>query len=180
MSALELVRIGDIHPRWLEGIVGPLSRELGVTVTLHDGQLDRDAAYNAARAQYNSRVFLEMLDALPIDPLVRRLGVTNRDLYSSIFTFVFGEAHLGGRCGVISLHRLRPEVYGLPADDGLTLQRAVKEAVHEAGHLWGAVHCREPGCVMNFSGVVEEIDLKGAQFCDSCRESLRAGDPRGG
>jgi archaemetzincin len=46
------------------------------------------------------------------------------------------------------------------------------ECVHEIGHLRGAVHCTLPGCVMNFSGSVEEIDLTSAVPCDDCRPTV--------
>jgi archaemetzincin len=41
--------------------------------------------------------------------------------------------------------------------------------VHELGHAFGLVHCRDQRCVMRASTYVEEVDLKDAGFCDACR-----------
>jgi hypothetical protein len=73
---------------------------------------------------------------------VKLLAVTERDLFIPVLTFVFGHAQLGGRVAVISLARLRQEFYGLPRIASLFFSSALlKEALHEAGHTFGLVHC---------------------------------------
>lgn len=104
------------------------------------------------------------------------IGITEFDLFSTVFTYVFGEAHIGGDVAVVSCFRLRPEIYGLPEDPDLVVRRLVTECVHEAGHLYGVSHCREPGCAMNFSGAVEEIDLKSPSPCPRCRADMGLGE----
>jgi archaemetzincin len=89
-----------------------------------------------------------------------------------VLTFVFGQSQLDGSGAVVSIHRLRPEYYGLPRDEGLTVERAIKEAVHELGHAFGLVHCPDYTCVMHASTYVEEVDLKGSGYCDACVEEL--------
>ena len=106
------------------------------------------------------------------DAQERAMGVTKLDLYLSVFTFVFGAAHLDGLAGVVSLHRLDPRRYATAGGRELLRDRLVKEAVHECGHLLGAVHCSQPGCVMQFSGAVEEIDLKSARLCPDCARGV--------
>ncbi|MEZ4653398.1 MAG: archaemetzincin [Candidatus Eisenbacteria bacterium] len=101
------------------------------------------------------------------------------DLGSTIFSYVFGESRLGGDAAIVSMRRLRPEEYGLPADPLLPLARLRRVVLHEVGHLAGLLHCREPDCVMRFSGVAEEVDLLDDGFCAVCGETfldhLRAG-----
>jgi archaemetzincin len=63
-------------------------------------------------------------------------------------------------------------MYGLPPDPGLLAARLEKEAIHEVGHTLGLVHCTDGACVMHASTYVEEIDLKDAQFCASCRPAV--------
>jgi len=104
----------------------------------------------------------------------RVLGVTAADLYIPILTFVFGEAQLRGQCALVSLHRLRQEFYGLPADPGLLRERLLKEAVHELGHTLELTHCDDYGCVMAASHSVEWIDLKGAVPCSVCQRKVAA------
>jgi archaemetzincin len=100
------------------------------------------------------------------------LGVTEQDLYVPVLTFVYGQAQLRGRAAVVSLARLRPEFYGLPGDPGLLLGRALKEAVHELGHVFGLVHCLDRRCPMSLSVGLDELDFKTAEPCASCSALL--------
>ena len=170
MDALALVRIGEVEPRWLESLVEPLATLLGRPVRVDSAGLDPDGAYDGHRSQYDTRRLLPRLEEWSTSPGEAVLGVADVDLYSSIFTFVFGEAHLGGCCGLVSMHRLRPESYGLAPDPELLGRRLLTECAHEIGHMLGGIHCRTPDCVMGFSGAVEEIDLKGPAPCAECRE----------
>ena len=87
------------------------------------------------------------------------------DLFIPILTYVFGEAQLDGIGAVVSLHRLNNQFYGLPEDTGLMHDRLLKEAVHELGHTFGLLHCFQPGCVLNASTYVEDIDQKSRELC---------------
>jgi archaemetzincin len=102
----------------------------------------------------------------------RLLGVTERDLFVPILTYVFGEAQLNGPCALVSVHRLHEEFYGLPKDSGRLLQRLFKESVHELGHTYGLHHCNDWRCAMASSHAVERLDLKEAEFCSGCRQAL--------
>jgi archaemetzincin len=132
-----------------------------------------DFAFDAGRAQYASIPVLEMLLRRCPDDAVKLLAVTERDLFIPVLTFVFGQAQLGGRVGVVSFSRLRQEFYGLAANHGVFLERARKEALHEAGHLFGLVHCAERTCAMSLATTVRQIDLKNDAFCAPCAARLR-------
>lgn len=125
-------------------------------------------AFDARRRQYDSSGLLEALGRNPPERDSRVIGLTDRDLFIPILTFVFGEAQLGGGAAIASLHRLRNEFYGLPPDGGAVVDRLVKECVHELGHTFGLIHCEDYGCVMHASTSVEDIDLKGAKYCARC------------
>ena len=73
-----------------------------------------DFAFDARRGQYSSIAVLEMLSAACPPDAAKLLAVTGRDLFIPVLTFVYGQAQLGGRIGVVSLARLRQEFYGLP------------------------------------------------------------------
>jgi archaemetzincin len=96
------------------------------------------------------------------------LGVVDVDLYTPGFDFVFGEAEIASGVATLSLHRLRPGSYGSPADESLFYERAVKEAVHELGHLYGLGHCPNRRCVMSFSTNLSKVDRKRRAFCPEC------------
>ena len=99
----------------------------GLDTRHHDGRLLQF---------FDGRLHVHDLDLL-YDPCAgaadgaKILGVTDLDLFIPVFTFVFGEAQLGGCAALISTRRLRQEFYGLPPDTGLLFTRAEKEAVHE-------------------------------------------------
>ncbi|MEM4658256.1 MAG: archaemetzincin family Zn-dependent metalloprotease [Candidatus Methanosuratincola sp.] len=96
------------------------------------------------------------------------LGVIDHDLYTEDLNFVFGLAYLNF-C-VISLFRLASE-----KKDILYL-RALKEGVHELGHVSGLGHCPDPLCVMHFSNTLADTDMKGENFCRRCLDKLRRYD----
>jgi len=82
------------------------------------------------------------------------------------------DRHRGQYLAVIALPRLRQGFYGLPGDEALFHQRAVKEATHELGHTYGLGRCRNPRCVMCFSNSLRDVDRKERDFCPSCRRKL--------
>jgi len=175
VSRITLIPVGAPPSGVVEELAAFLASTLGRPCRMHVPPLDPAPAFDPARGQYDARVLLRTLDALalPEDRVV--LGVADVDLCSPLFTFVFGEARLGGRAGIFSVHRLDPVLYGLASDPTLLLARARKEALHETGHLMNLVHCREPECVMRFSGAAEEVDLKPGRFCRACAALAAAG-----
>jgi archaemetzincin len=111
-------------------------------------------------------------ERVPVDAM-RLLGIVDRDIFIPMLTFVFGQAQLNGEVALVSLTRLRQESYGLPPDAGLFLDRACTEAVHELGHTFGLVHCRDVACAMSLSTSIEHVDAKAASLCPSCGRLLR-------
>ena len=159
-----------------ESLLIPLREQISSTfhreVHIASFPIDPSFAYDHSRKQYNSSLLLaKLVDIKPKDAL-RILGITDLDLFIPILTFVFGEAQLDGPTAIVSIHRLKNEFYGLPKNDKLLLERLEKEAIHELGHTFGLVHCRNDTCVMNASTYVENIDLKLNTFCKSCSEIL--------
>ena len=97
--------------------------------------LDEPAqAFVAQRGQWSSVAFLQALLACVPPGAARLLGVTERDLFVPVLSFVYGQAQLGGTVAVVSLARLRPEFHGLPEAPAVLARRAATEAVHELGH----------------------------------------------
>ena len=132
-----------------------------------------DFAYDAARGQYGSIPVLGALVERRPEDALKLLAITERDLFIPVLTFVYGHAQLGGRVAVISLARLRQEFYGLPPNQPVFLERALKEALHETGHTFGLVHCADRECAMSLATNIRQIDLKRAAFCASCAAHLR-------
>jgi len=157
-----------------DGLLPGLGRQLEpvfrVRARIVELELDVEACRSATRNQYDTRALLSLLSKVPEPGLV--LGVTDKDLFLPVFTFVIGEAYLGGRAAVVSTYRLREESYGMPPNPRLFTERLLKEAVHEVGHCRGLVHCSDPRCVMHASSTAEDVDLKSSEMCLHCHRQL--------
>jgi archaemetzincin len=170
-GAIDLLALDGLSPAWLEALAPQLARAFGTSCRIRAERLDAAFARDSRRDQYHSTAILRALQ--PLANGRRILAVTGADLFVPVLTFVFGEAQLAGSCAVVSLHRLREEVYGLPANPALVAERLFKEAVHELGHTFGLRHCDDWRCVMTSSHSVEWLDVKSAEFCPRCRKWLK-------
>ena len=175
VRAITLCRIGPVPGEVLAELSQFLYATLGMECAIDPAVMDAAFARDRQRGQVNARDLLPRLEKRAAQTESIVLGVTEEDLFSPVFTFVFGEAQLGGRAALFSLSRLRPEHYGLPVDASLLAARARREALHETGHLLGLPHCKGPDCAMRFSGAAEEIDLKSDRLCGACRGAVDAG-----
>jgi len=160
------------RPRLLTELTAALERAFPATIHLRTPWFDPEVSFDPARGQYSSTKVLRCLLDEGSTSSSRILAVVGVDLFAPVLTYVFGEAQLDGRAAVVSIHRLRPEAYGLPADDELLLGRLLKESTHELGHTFGLLHCPDGNCVMHASTYVEDIDLKSAEFCADCRSHV--------
>jgi archaemetzincin len=174
-TSIHIVPVGPGVPiGLLDDLAAALARTFRVSCHVHDEPpLDADFAFDARRSQYHATSILRRIHDLAADRNVRLIGVTRHDLFVPILTFVFGEAEVGGRCALVSLQRLDERYYGLPARQELLRDRLVKEAVHELGHTYGLRHCEDWRCVMTSSHAVDNLDIKGPDFCRECRKLVR-------
>jgi archaemetzincin len=165
---------GRVEPGFdvLEHLAAGLARLFRTPCRIQPGVIDPEFALDAGRQQYYSTAILQRLERT-CDPDARILGVTARDLYVPVLTFVFGEAQLDGNCAIVSTARLVEEFYGMPKQDPLMRERLLKEAAHELGHTFGLRHCVDWQCVMSSSHGVERLDVKGANFCTDCHETIK-------
>jgi len=167
-----MVRIGAVPPALVRQASERLAHLLCRHVALPKTVVDGLPALDLVRRQYLATRFLDLLSQPKIPAGVKRIGVTNLDLFLPVFTHLYGYAQLGGNAGVVSTFRLSP-------DDGVTpdllLERTVKEVLHELGHTLGLVHCPASWCAMHPSRWPEEIDLKDAAFCPHCTRAIEGG-----
>jgi len=172
---LQLLPIGKLDGGLLLELATTMANTFGVPCEIMASPLDPEFAFHGERQQYHSSEILARMQGLVTANCWRVLGVAAVDLYIPILTFVFGEAQIGGPCAVVSLHRLRQEFYGLPADAALLQQRLLKEAVHEVGHTINLTHCEDYRCAMAPSHAVEWIDLKESWLCSTCQGRILVG-----
>ncbi len=170
-----LAYLGDFRPDWSEELRRRVTAATDHFVRSQPLGIDLTHFFDPDRQQYHATLLLaELLRHLPPSG-GRIVGITAEDLYIPVLTFVFGQAQLGGPAAVVSVMRLHSQFYGLPPDERLLVDRAVKEVVHELGHGFGLVHCPDRTCVMSSSTYVEDVDLKGERYCAECTGLLLSG-----
>lgn len=168
MTEIQIVPVGNVDRDILEFLSVTICESIGASCRVGPQSIDPRDAFNAPRRQYNSTQILAKLLESGDNSAGKLLGVADVDLFIPVLTFVFGEAQLSNRAALMSVHRLRQQFYGLPEDERLFYERCEKEAVHELGHSFGLVHCRNFECVMHFSNSIEQVDLKTNEFCRDC------------
>lgn len=105
-----------------------------------------------------------------IDPLLADkpvLLLTDLPVYYGDLDYVFGFTDILRGISVVSLSRLRKG-----ATFEMVVERAVKTAIHEIGHMNGLGHCNRRTCVMSLSFSLRDTDRKGKGFCDRCLNIL--------
>jgi archaemetzincin len=137
-------------------------------VFLSEVDLDIESAYSGERSQYFSTKLIA--DAIPKTAALdgKIILLVDFDLYVPVFTFVFGEAQLRGKISIVSSCRLHEEFYTGKTDDELFMKRTMKEILHELGHNFGLLHCKDWDCVMHSSAAIEQVDIKGDFYCSNC------------
>ncbi len=154
--------VGGIAPLYPKVISGSLIGETGLYADILP-PLDLPVyAWDKRRGQYNAAAIISELEAAKTDSQDMVLAVTDLDLFVPVFSYVFGEARVGGNIAVISTFRLKNN-----------LERVVKVALHEFGHLCSLGHCLADSCLMNFSRSTEQLDRGATYFCRYCRDQIR-------
>ena len=93
---------------------------------------------------------------------------TNLDLYpEETWNYVFGQASLEKRVGVWSLWRLEKD-NGKAARADRFLDRTLKVAMHETGHMFSMRHCTKYECLMSGTNHVGETDRRPLDTCPEC------------
>lgn len=94
---------------------------------------------------------------------------TNIDLYpEETWNFVFGQANLETRVGVWSLYRLAGK--GVAREQ--FLDRTLKIAAHETGHMFSMRHCTKYECLMSGTNSLPETDRRPVDACPECTAKI--------
>ena len=149
-----------------------LSKRFDSNVKIRELDVNIDSAFSVERKQFFSTQLLANAIKLSDNINGKILLLTEFDLYVPALTFIFGEAQLNGKHSIVSLCRLHEEFYSGVSNYKLLLERALKEILHELGHNFGLKHCHDWDCVMHASLSIEEVDIKGNQYCKTCAEKV--------
>jgi len=157
----------------LDRIIGTLKQTFRSHVNKISLLIDTDSLYSYKRGQYYSTGFMEqaLIQTTHINGKI--ILITELDIYVPVLTFLFGEAQLNGKHSIVSVFRLHEEFYSGFTDNELLFKRTIKEVYHELGHNFGLIHCHDWDCVMHSSNSIEEVDLKGNNYCKYCNNLLK-------
>lgn len=172
---IEILPVGEIPRKLLLGMASGLREVYGSLNEDFFIQSKIEAptdAFDSKRGQYRSDLILDYIGRKMVGEN-KILAVTNVDIFVPHLNFVFGQAQLSGRTALVSICRLDPTFYKLPPNYELLLERAIKESVHELGHVFGLQHCPKKICVMAFSNSIFEVDRKTKNFCNCCMLNLK-------
>ncbi|MFO7748828.1 MAG: hypothetical protein R6V54_01910 [Desulfobacteraceae bacterium] len=156
-----ILPVGEIDGSLVQAVASSVAKAFNVSGAVLPGVAPFLDAFDNRRVQYDAGVIIKKLENMDFSGFAKVIALFDEDLFIPVFSFVLGEARMGGRCALVSLHRL----HGDPA-------RAVKVAMHEFGHLMTLGHCDQRGCVMNFSKDTKHLDMVSTTFCRVCRESV--------
>jgi archaemetzincin len=151
----------------LQEVVNFLRRQ-NLNIKIIDLPVDINQSYQEDRNQYYSTQILSDTTNLTRNIDGKILILTDVDLFVPVLTFIYGEAQLNGKHSIVSVCRLHEEFYTGISNFPLLLKRTIKETLHELGHNFGMKHCKDWGCVMHSSTSIEEVDIKGDNFCREC------------
>jgi archaemetzincin len=154
----------------LEAVVQALKENFRKEITMeYVKKIVKDEFFNPLRKQYNAReIVRKYLNECGDEYL---LLIVDEDIYVSGLNFVFGLAWWN--VAIISACRLRQEFYDHKPDRKLFIERLMKEAVHEIGHLHGLDHCSNRKCVMAFSNWIGDTDYKSWRLCSDCLRNVK-------
>jgi archaemetzincin len=119
--------------------------------------------------QIQTKYFLDdMLPKMLPKDAAALVAFTNYDLYpGDSWAFVFGQATFSERVGVYSLYRFADARTG-KIDPKLLLERTLKVAMHETGHMFSMKHCTKYECLMSGTNHLDETDRRPLDNCPEC------------
>ncbi|QYO63364.1 archaemetzincin [Leptolyngbya sp. 7M] len=124
--------------------------------------------------QINTSYFLDdLLPKLLPNDAAALIAFTNYDLYPEpTRAFVFGQASLTKRTGVWSFYQFADPKTGR-YDPKLMLERSLKIAMHETGHMFSMKHCTKYECLMSGTNHLAETDRRPLDNCPECMAASR-------
>jgi archaemetzincin len=169
--AVEVIPLGRVNQTAVAVAAGNVQTLLGLDTLVMPPWPEPDYALMPTRGQYDAGIILARLAQDAPAPRLR-LGLTSHDLCLSFVSHVYGQAQLGGRAAVVSLHRLQFFGQSGGAPHFLALERLAKITLHEMAHLLALTHCRTPGCVMGAVTGLEELDRMILDPCPACEARI--------
>lgn len=100
------------------------------------------------------------------------LGITESDIFTKDYNFLFGWARPG--YGVMSYHRFRAVFNEEPPNRPRLLKRTVNQGISSSFFILGIPRCTSPNCARAYPHSLTEHDQKGMELCSFCKEQLNS------
>jgi archaemetzincin len=164
--------IGDVPAEDVAFSCDVLAAHMGRETIVYEPLPLQDSYYYPERDQYSAAGFLAYVEANAPDEAYRAVGLTAVDVTIPELNFLFGMGRCPGKCAVLSTYRVGYYCEG----DVRRRIRFAKLIVHELGHTYGLLHCRQPLCAMKFANDYPTLDYSRVALCERCEERMcRAG-----
>jgi archaemetzincin len=163
-----VVPLGDVPEGDVAFACRVLEASLGREAVVAKPLSLQEAYYYPGRGQYGAAGLLGYLEANAPPEAYRVVGVTAQDIFTGDLNFLFGMARCPGGAAVTSTHRM-----GFYCDSSQRrLVRFAKLIVHESGHTFGLMHCRQPRCAMKYAIGFKTLDRTRIALCERCEGNL--------
>ncbi len=169
-----VVPIGEVDKMVPKVVAANITSHMGVDAMVIAPMKHPAYALDPRKLQYDAGLIIEALGGCADAGYDKVVGVLSVDLFVPIFSHVYGEAQQGGTCAVVSTFRTGDSQVGRQSVGAVLLERTAKIALHELGHLFNLTHCRDPRCLMHFSGDLMMLDQIQFHFCHYCRAFWRS------
>lgn len=167
-----ILPIGNIDAHLLKFIGESLRKVFITPYRLLDSIDTPIKSFNRKRRQYNAEIILREIGMLSFENINKVISITDQDIYSQDYSYIFGEAEAPGNISIISTKRLNPEFYGQKFNRDVFYDRVLKEVLHEIGHNYNLSHCPDRNCTMFFSNTLADTDYKKTSYCKRCHNLL--------
>lgn len=165
-----IIPVGEVPERDLAFARDVVAASFGREALICEPLPLQEVYYYPERGQYGANGFLGYVEANAPRGAYRVLGITAQDIFAGDLNFLFGIGRCPGKCAIVSTYR-----FGFYCDTAERRDlRFAKLVVHELGHTFGLLHCRQPLCVMKFAVGYETLDGTRLAACARCERSLRA------
>jgi len=162
--------IGKVENTLCEYVGDQIRQQFDFETDVVDLLDDIAFALNTERSQHHSTPILEKLEMTAPARALKVLAITDVDLFIPILTHVYGEAQLGGKAAIVSTFRLKEDLKVFTTE--AFKQRIEKEAIHELGHTFKLIHCKDHKCIMHYCRSIRDVDRKTDSLCRYCRIML--------
>jgi archaemetzincin len=173
VGKIVLLMLSGVDPRFSNALCQNLKNTFNHHVEIINKVHSLKYAYDTVRKQYESPLLLSYLRRIRKNRGDKILAIVDVDLYSPGYDFVYGEADINAGVATLSINRLISKEQNIPSNFNLYLERIIREATHEIGHLYGLGHCPDQKCVMRTCTCLPEVDAAGGGLCVTCAEKLK-------